>query len=135
MELGNKLKYKIMRKFLFLLLTLISLSVYGQDIVYNCRIENPKDAKVSDTLFRKIYKLDNRVVVENYFVDSEFEKNLIVKIDRIEKRLKGPVMKDWAYCSNEYGKYIIIGIGTTEVDVYDVVSEIEVYHDRFTSLK
>lgn len=124
-----------MKKLLFLLLVVISFSAYGQDMIYNRRIEMPKGAKVADTFFRKIYRLDNTIIVENYFVDSEFEKNLIVKIDRIEKKLKGPVMKDWAYCSNEYGKYIIIGLGTPEVDVYDVVSEIEVYHDRFYSLK
>lgn len=124
-----------MKKLLFLLLAIVSLSGYGQDVVYNCRIENVKDAKVIDTMQRKIYKQGEMVVVENYFVDSEFEKNLIVKIDRVEKKKKGLVLKEWAYCSNDLGKYIIIGLGSPEVDVYDIVSEIEIYHDKFTSLK
>lgn len=119
---------------LFLLLGCVSLS-HAQDLIFNCRIEMIKETKVIDTIKRKIEHTDNKIVFQSY-KDGE---DLVLNIDSIVKNTKALGMKkneNWYYCTDKYKfKYIVIGLGSSNISLYQIFSDIDVFEEQFTSLK
>lgn len=128
-----------MKKVLLLMMLMVCMGGFAQDYTYNCWIENNKDAKVKDTVSRKIVKSDNSIIVTNYYSSPAFDnKDLVLIIDSVvpKRRALDSTVKDWYYCTCSLGfKYILLGLNTNTVNLFNVLSEIEVYEDVFNSLK
>lgn len=119
---------------LLFLLGCASLS-HAQDLTFNCRTETTKDTKIIDTIKRKIKHTDNKIIFQRY-KDGE---DLVLNIDSIVKNTKALGLKknkDWYYCTDEYKfKYIVIGLGSPFVSLYQIFSDIDVFEEQFSSLK
>lgn len=129
-----------MKKLLMLLLVLGCIPMsYAQDIVFNCRIENKKKAEIKDVIKREIKHTGNKIIFENYFTESKFEnKDLTLSVDSIVPKKKAfeNFKRNWYYCTSELGfKYIVIGLESANIHLYQVCSEIEVFEEIFSSLK
>lgn len=119
---------------LFLLFGCVS-SIHAQDLIFNCRTETNKEVKVVDTIKRKIKQVENKIVFESY----KDGKDLVLNIDSIVKNTKALGLKkdkDWYYCTDEYDfKYIVIGLGSSYVSLYQIFSDVDIFEEVFTSLK
>lgn len=128
-----------MKKLLLLVLFLGCISVsYAQDYVFNCRLANDTDVKIVDNINRRIIHTGDNIVFENYSPNSEYEKDLKLHIDSIVSKSMAfeKFKRDWYYCTSDFKfKYIVIGLGSANVDLYQICSEVEIYKEIFSSLK
>lgn len=134
-----------MKKVLLLLFVAISSFAYSQQsangLIYNCMISNDKSPKVIDTKNRKIYKDGNNIIITKY--DDE-GRDLRLKIDSVVNRVsKLPYSNKsgkWYYCTRIVSKdislnYIVLGLNTSTVRLYNIFSEVEVFEEMFSALK
>lgn len=134
-----------MKKVLLLLFVAISSFAYSQQsangLTYNCMISNDKSPKVIDTKNRKIYKDGNNIIITKY--DDE-GRDLRLKIDSVVNRVsKLPYSNksgEWYYCTRIVSKdvslnYIVLGLNTSTVKLYNIFSEVEVFEEMFSALK
>lgn len=131
-----------MNKLLLLLfLSAITLSAYSQDLIYNCRLDVGKKVEVKDNIKRTIKKIGKTLTFENYYTNSTLanEKDLVLHIDSVVNKKREFGLKkqeDWYYCTCDLGfKYIVLGLGSSNISLYQIFSEIDVFEEQFSSLK
>lgn len=125
-----------MKKILLpLFLLLFASNIYSQEIVYNSFMSNKKVPEVVDQKKRTIKKVDNTIIVQPY----KNNQDLVLKIDSVVYNTKGLGLKnnkDWYYCTDEYDfKYILIGLESSNILLYQLLSEVDVFEEIFSSLK
>lgn len=118
------MNYTIMKKLLFLLLAIISLSAYGQESSYDMRYVRAIRVDAKDRVVRKISKSGDFIIIEKYYLEES--KDLVVHIDKVENKKHGKEIKDWYYCSDDKNKYIIVGLFGPIIDFYKIVSEVDI---------
>lgn len=127
-----------MKKLVLLLLLLVPIFVLAQEkIGYDTEYKYSVEHKLilTNSVIRKIYQKDDRIIIENYFKDSGASLSLIVdKIDE-DKKLVFLERKDnvpWYYCHDSLGyKYVLMGLYTPKVDLYTIWSELEIQKETF----
>lgn len=127
-----------MKKLVLVLFLLVPVLVMAQDkIEYDTEYKYSSDPKLvlANSVKRKIYQKDDRIIIENYFKDSGASLSLIIdKIDS-SKKLMFLQRKDnapWYYCHDDLGyKYVLMGLYTPKIDLYIVWSELEIQKESF----
>ena len=105
--------------------------------IYDTEYKYSSDPKLvlANSVKRKIYQKDDRIIIENYFKDSGASLSLIIdKIDDSKKLtfLKRKDNAPWYYCHDTLGyKYVLMGLYTAKVDLYTVWSELEIQKESF----
>lgn len=126
-----------MKKLLLLLLLVPVFVVAQEKQEYDIEYKYSSDPKLilANSVKRKIYQKDDRIIIENYFKDSGASLSLI--IDKIDdsKKLIFLNRKDnapWYYCHSDLGhKYVLMGLYTAKVDLYIIWSELEIQKESF----
>ena len=121
-----------MKKLLFLLLTMVSLSVYAQEASYDMRYVRAIRVDAKDSAVRKIYKSGDSITIEKYYLEES--KDLVVHVDKVENKKHGKELKDWYYCSDKKNHYIIVGLFGPIIDFYKIVSEVDIEKETFSYL-
>lgn len=125
---------------LFLLFVCVS-SIHAQDLIFNCRTKTNKEVKVVDTIKRKIKHTDNKIIFENYYINSTYymeDKDLTLNIDSVVPKSMAfdKYERDWYYCTSDLGfKYIIIDLESANVRLFQICSEVEIFEEVFSSLR
>ena len=127
-----------MKKLVLVLFLLVPVLAMAQDkIEYDTEYKYSSDPKLilANSVKRKIYQKDDRIIIENYFKDSGTSLSLIIdKIDDSKNlmRLKRKDNAPWYYCHDDLGyKYVLIGLYTPQVDLYIIWSELEIQKETF----
>lgn len=125
-------------KKLLLLLLLVPIFVVAQEKQeYDIEYKYSSDPRLilANSVKRKIYQKDDRIIIGNYFKDSGASLSLIIdKIDDSKKLtfLKRKDNAPWYYCHDTLGyKYVLMGLYTAKVDLYTVWSELEIQKESF----
>lgn len=120
---------------LSLLLFLFATSMYSQELVYNCHLSNNRSPEVVDEIKRTIKKVDNTIIFQPY----KNNRDLVLNIDSVVNNPKGLGLKknkDWYYCTDKYHfRYIVIGLGTSQISLFQLITEVDVFEEIFNSLK
>lgn len=117
------------------LLFLFAANLYSQELVYNCHLSNNRVPEVVDEIKRTIKKVDDIIIFQPY----KNNQDLVLKIDSVVNNPKGlgwKKDKDWYYCKDKYNfKYIVIGLESSNISLYQLISEVDVFEEIFNSLK
>ena len=124
-----------MKRLIYVVFCFWSICVYGQVRKYNCRVDFFPKAETVDLMERIIEKKGNTIIIPNYFDD----KPLILDIIKIDTTKKTVIYErednpPWYYCECGQQKYILIGLETKRIDLYTIMSEVEVFKETFDTL-
>lgn len=77
-----------MKKILFIAFTLLSLSIYSQDIEQHIKKSNELDYELFTTIVRKIDRLNNKVkILETQIEELKLDKKMLIELNNTQAKV------------------------------------------------